>query len=116
MSAVSTMAGFQFHGSSLCNSLALIWRIVEHHRALGPAAGSMGGEIPQLPWDKSVVKEEIDDWLQARSSVRERLLAANERDAELLQTKSKDGKSENRLEERVWAELTGAAECLGRDS
>jgi nuclear pore complex protein Nup188 len=102
--------------ASEAHSLALIWRIVEHHKALGAAAGNMGGEIPSLPWDKAAAKEEIEDWLQARSSVRERLLAANERDAELLQLKSRDGKSENRLEERAWSELKGAADCLSRES
>jgi nuclear pore complex protein Nup188 len=104
--------------ASEAHSLSLIWRIVEHHRALGAAAaGSLGGvEIPVFPWDRSAAREEIEDWLGARSTLRMRLMAASERDSEWLRMKpsAKDGgKSESRLEERVWQELVGAAECLG---
>jgi nuclear pore complex protein Nup188 len=93
------------------HSMALLSTIVDGLRNSGSAAGNLG-EIPPLPWDRSSLREEIDDWLSQRDSLRRHVLPAGEHEVELFNSKPQNPKYENRLEERIWTELMGASECL----
>jgi nuclear pore complex protein Nup188 len=93
------------------HSMALLSAIVDGLRNSGSAAGNLG-DIPPLPWDKNALREEIDDWLSQRDSLRRHVLPASEHEVELYNSKPQNPKYENRLEERIWAELMGASECL----
>ena len=96
------------------HSLALIWLVVERYRAAGPGTAAFVPEIPALEWDKASIKEDVEDWLQGSVSLRDRILPANEREAELSRMRPVDPASrcENRLQERVWAEFRGVVDCF----
>jgi nuclear pore complex protein Nup188 len=96
------------------HSLALIWLVIERYRATGPGTAAFVPEIPALDWDKASVKEDVEDWLQGSAGLRDRILPANEREAELSRMRPIDStsRSENRLQERVWAEFRGVIECF----
>jgi nuclear pore complex protein Nup188 len=96
------------------HSLALLSLVVDRYRILGPATGTIVSEIPILNWDSQGVREDLEEWLSGGVGLRDRILPANERDGELMQKKPLDPNSgyDNRLEERVFAELRGALDCL----
>jgi nuclear pore complex protein Nup188 len=80
-----------------------------------PAGGGRRG--PEPVWDAALARDELDEWLQAPGAaarLRALLVPATEREAEMAGARARDAdRFESRLEERVWAELRGAAECLG---
>jgi nuclear pore complex protein Nup188 len=96
------------------HSLALIWLVVERYRAAGSATGAFVSEIPALDWDKASVNEDVDDWLQGRAALRSRIVPANDRESELSRLRPADptSRTDNRLEEKIWEELSGALECF----
>ncbi|KAF2397782.1 hypothetical protein EJ06DRAFT_498110 [Trichodelitschia bisporula] len=100
--------------ASETHSLALISLIVERYRASGAATGVLVHDITSLAWDRTGVKEDVEDWVQGRSSLLDRIVPANERDAELARLKpiNKKGGVENRLEERILSGFQAALECL----
>jgi nuclear pore complex protein Nup188 len=104
--------------ASEVHSLSLIWLVLERYRAAGAATGTLMQDIPTLDWDQSGVKEEVDDWVQGRITLRSLVIPANEREAELARLKplGKASGVGTRLEERVLGELVAAGECLKADS
>lgn len=97
------------------HSLALIWRVVEEFKARGPSVG-LTQDVPALAWDKATAKEDVEDWVNGRATLADRVLLVSDKDAELARLKPVDGVGSgvaNRLEERVFGELRGAMECLG---
>jgi len=100
------------------HALALIWRIVERCRKGGAGAGAIEGDIPALAWDGQTAKEDCEDWVNGRATLADRVVPSDEREAELARLKPVDGTGSgvaNRLEERVFAELRGAVECLSEE-
>ncbi|KAH7050243.1 nucleoporin subcomplex protein binding to Pom34-domain-containing protein [Macrophomina phaseolina] len=101
--------------ASETHSLALIDVVLGRFRSdAAAAAGVNPADIMPLNWDRAGVKEDVEGWLQGRRSLRDRLVPTNERELELVRQKPIDAASgtDNKLEERVVAELTGALECL----
>ncbi|KAL2006630.1 hypothetical protein VTN00DRAFT_9298 [Thermoascus crustaceus] len=96
-------------------SLALISFILERFREAGPSAGIDPQSIQELKWDKAHVKDDIEELLGRRQSLRARIVATSEKELELARQKpvSSASGSENRLEEKIVNELTGALVCLG---
>ncbi|KAF1924111.1 uncharacterized protein M421DRAFT_425120 [Didymella exigua CBS 183.55] len=92
------------------HSLALLSAIIEDVRKQGPKLGIQANEITLLDWDKDNVKEDIESWLSRKSALRERIVAVDEREVEMLGKKKGEG---NELEDRVLGELEAAGACLG---
>ena len=97
-----TMAG-ELH------SLALISTIIETMRNESPN----GAEIESLLLDRIVLKEDLEGWVRGRRSLMDRVVATNEREVRLANTKAAAiSPVDNVLEERVLAECKAAVECL----
>ncbi|KAF2126902.1 hypothetical protein P153DRAFT_345606 [Dothidotthia symphoricarpi CBS 119687] len=103
---------------SLCiasetHSLALIAAILDDVRKQGPKLGIQAHEVAALDWDGENVKEDVESWLSRKGALRERIVAADEREFELLGKKDGGGEGGNALEGRVMRELEDAGRCLG---
>jgi nuclear pore complex protein Nup188 len=96
--------------ASETHSLALLSAIIEDVRKQGPKLGIQANEITLLDWDKDNVKEDVESWLSRRSALRERIVAIDEREVEMLGKKKGEV---NELENRVLGELEAAGICLG---
>lgn len=96
--------------ASETHSLALIAAILETVRKQGPKLGIQANEVALLDWDKESVKEDVESWLSRKSALRERVVACDEREVDMLGRKKGDV---NELEERVLVELEDAGKCLG---
>jgi len=96
-------------------SLALITFMLDRFREAGPSAGLDAQSIQELKWNKAQVKEDIEELLSRRSTLRGRIVATTEKEAEWSRQKPLDQASgaENRLEEKVLGELSAAVACLG---
>ena len=99
--------------ASEAHSLALISSVLENNRIQGPQLGIQSSDIPSLDWDKDNVKEDIDGWLARKGALREKIVPVDESDVALLKRSADGNDWENQLEERVFRELSAAAECLG---
>ncbi|MCJ1281430.1 hypothetical protein MMC26_000749, partial [Xylographa opegraphella] len=110
------MAGYITLGMAFeAHSLALIRDILEKFREAGPSAGIVAAKVVELSWDRSQVKEDIENWLQRRRTLRECILATNEKEeiwSRQRPLSAVDG-AENRLEEKVVAEMSAALSILG---
>lgn len=100
--------------ASEVHSLSLIELVLSQYRAQGPAVGVLASEIPELEWDQLSIKEDVEAWLQGRKSLRDRIGAGTEKEAELMRLKAVERGSlaESRLEEKIVSELQAALECL----
>ncbi|GFF51880.1 nucleoporin nup184 [Aspergillus udagawae] len=96
-------------------SLALISFILNRFREAGPSAGVDAQSIQELKWDKTQVKEDIEELLERRQGLRARIVATSEKEVELARQKPVNPASgtENRLEEKIVNELKAALVCLG---
>ncbi|KAL1969435.1 hypothetical protein VTN77DRAFT_8873 [Rasamsonia byssochlamydoides] len=99
-------------------SLALISFILQRYREAGPSTGIDGQAIQELKWDKAQVKDDIEELLSRRPSLRARIVATNEKELEMARQKPLNAASgaESRLEEKIVAELTAALTCLGGEA
>lgn len=97
-------------------SLALISFILNRFREAGASLGVDSEAIQELKWDKSQVKEDIEELLERRQNLRGRIVATNEKEVELWRQKpvnSASSGAETRLEEKIVGELKAALVCLG---
>ncbi|KAJ5167020.1 uncharacterized protein N7482_005801 [Penicillium canariense] len=96
-------------------SLALVSFILTRFREAGPSAGLDAQSIQELKWDKAQVKEDIEELLGRRPTLRARIVATTEKEVEWSRQGPSDAASgaENRLEEKVVSELKAAVACLG---
>ncbi|KAH6625132.1 nucleoporin subcomplex protein binding to Pom34-domain-containing protein [Boeremia exigua] len=94
--------------ASETHSLALIAAILENTRKQAPKLGVQ--DVALLDWDRENVKEDVESWLSRKSALRERVVAVDEREVEMLGRKRGDL---NELEERVLGELEDVGRCLG---
>ncbi|CAO2651928.1 Nn.00g002110.m01.CDS01 [Neocucurbitaria sp. VM-36] len=100
--------------ASETHSLALISAILENVRRQGPKLGIQANEVAPLEWDKENVKEDVESWLSRKGVLRERIVAVDEREVEMLARKRGQGDDAlNELEDKVLAELEDAGRCLG---
>ncbi|KAJ8109033.1 hypothetical protein OPT61_g7752 [Boeremia exigua] len=96
--------------ASETHSLALISAILETVRKQGPKLGIQSNDVALLDWDKENIKEDIESWLSRKSALRDRVVAFDEREVEMLGRMKGEV---NELEDRVLAELEDAGKCLG---
>jgi nuclear pore complex protein Nup188 len=94
------------------HSLALISAIIENVRKQGPKLGIQANDVAPLDWDRENVKEDVESWLSRKGALRERIVAMDEREVEMLGRKG-GVEGGNELEERVMGELEDAGRCLG---
>ena len=101
--------------ASEAHTLALITTILQTIREAGPSAAVVSSEVEEIKWDRAQVKEDVDGWLQRRGSLRERIVAGNEKEEAWSRQKpvKTDSGSANKLEEKVVEEMTGVAGLLG---
>ncbi|MCJ1472642.1 hypothetical protein MMC13_001291 [Lambiella insularis] len=100
--------------ASEAHSLVLIVAILDTFRNAGSSAGIVAGDVVWLAWDKNQVKEDLDSWLQRRKTLRDCILATNEREEAWSRQKAVNRQSgaENRLEEKVLDEMSAAMSIL----
>ncbi|KZM23331.1 hypothetical protein ST47_g5519 [Ascochyta rabiei] len=96
--------------ASEAHSLALLAAILHNVRKQGPKLGIQASEVALLDWDGDAVKDDVESWLSRKSALRERVLACDERELDMLRRKRHDG---NLLEECVLLELEETGKCLG---
>lgn len=96
-------------------SLALITFILDRFREAGASAGMDASAIQELKWDKAQVKEDIEELLERKQTLRGRIAATNDKEVEMARQKPLKSASgaENRLEEKIVGELKAALVCLG---
>lgn len=101
--------------ASEANSLALITFILDRFREAGASAGVDASSIQELKWDKGQVKEDIEELLERKQTLRTRIVATNDKEVEMARQKPASASSgaENRLEEKIIGELGAALLCLG---
>lgn len=97
--------------ASETHSLALLSAILDDVRAAAPRLGLQAADIAPLDWDREAVKEDVEGWLSRKSALRERVVAGDEREVEML-GRRKDNDGGNELEERVVRELEAARRCF----
>jgi nuclear pore complex protein Nup188 len=117
-STVSSSAqGISLSMASEAYSLALISFILGRLREAGPSMGMDAQAIQELKWDKSQVKEDIEELVERRANLRLRIVATTDKEVELARQKPVDAASgaESRLEERIVSELKATLACLGGD-
>ena len=114
--AVDATAGYiTLSMISEAQSLALIAAILDTFRAAGAGAGVVSSDIAELNWNRAQVREDIENWLQRRNMLRERIVPSSEKEVAWGRMKAMDAGSEceTRLEEKVVGELRAVATCLG---
>ncbi|KAF2822134.1 hypothetical protein CC86DRAFT_358211 [Ophiobolus disseminans] len=97
--------------ASETHSLALISSIIDNVRKQGPKLGIQANDVAPLDWDRENVKEDVESWLSRKGALREKVVAMDERELQLIGRSGPEGASE--LEERVVVELEDAGRCLG---
>ncbi|PYH48413.1 nucleoporin [Aspergillus saccharolyticus JOP 1030-1] len=98
-------------------SLALVSMILTRFREAGASIGVDAQAIQELKWDKARVKEDIEELLERKQSLRARIVATSDKELELARQKPVDAASGagNRLEEKIMNELKATLACLGGD-
>ncbi|KAI9923832.1 hypothetical protein ASPWEDRAFT_40372 [Aspergillus wentii DTO 134E9] len=96
-------------------SLSLICFILDRFREAGASVGVDAQSIQEIKWDKVQVKEDIEELLGRKQSLRTRIVATSDKEVEMLRQKPVNSASgaENRLEEKITNELKATLVCLG---
>lgn len=115
--AASSSRRISLSVASEASSLALISVILDRFRAAGASVGVDAQAIQHLKWDRAQVKEDIEELLERKQNLRARITPTTEKEVELARKKPVNPASaaENRLEEKIVAELSAALLCLGGD-
>lgn len=113
--SVTTPRRISLSMAAEASSLALISAILDRFKTAGASTGLDAQTIQELKWDKSRVKEDVEELLESRQNLRARITPTTEKEVELTRQKPVNVASgaENRLEERVVSELSSVLVCLG---
>ncbi|KAL9040417.1 MAG: hypothetical protein Q9214_004495, partial [Letrouitia sp. 1 TL-2023] len=100
---------------SEAQKLGIITNLLDIYREAGPSAGVTSDEILDIGWEKGRVTEDVENWLQKRSTLRERIVAVGEREEGWVRAKpARDGtRAVSRLEEKVVEEMGELLMLLG---
>ena len=100
---------------SEAQTLAVISTVLDTFREAGASAGVISTDISALKWDKLQVKEDIENWMQRRSALREKIVPTNEKEEAWAREKPLQAGSDadNRLEEKVVGELNTVLVLIG---
>ena len=104
-----------FGMASEVHSLAIIVNILDAFKDIGASAGIIASDITNLTWNRRQVKEDLETWLSVRKSLRESIFATSEKEETWLTQKPSNTQhaAENKLEEKVVAEMMAALAILG---
>jgi len=100
------------------HTLAMIALALDHYRASPSAVAIAGGEIPELAWNRAVLKDDLEGFVNGSGMLGARIMPGTEREVELSRAPAVGGVGVgagvgSRLEELVLGELKGALVCLG---
>ena len=100
---------------SEAHSLALLSLVLSKFRIAGSTAGILPMELPQLQWDASTVREDLESLLGRRQYLRNCVTPTNEREEVWLQQRPQKGDepSQNQLEAKIVAEIKAALALIG---
>lgn len=99
---------------SEAQTLAVITTVLDTFREAGASAGIIATDISEPKWDRAQIKEDIENWMQRRASLRDKIVPASEKEeAWARQGPLQPGSGAlNRLEEKVVGELNGVLMLL----
>lgn len=100
------------------HNLALITGVLDAFREAGASAGILARDIGEVKWDSNQVMEDVEGWLQARSSLRTKITATSTKEESWARRKPSHSESlcESLLEQKVVEELTGVIGVLAGPS
>lgn len=115
--SVPTARRISYSMACEASSLALISFILDRFREAGASAGVEAQSIQELKWDRTQVKEDIEELLERRQNLRAQITPTTEKEVELARQKPINAASgaENRLEEKIVSELSAALFSLGAE-
>ena len=92
---------------SEAQTLAAITDVLDTFREAGASAGITATDILEPSWDRAQVKDDIENWMQRRPGLRDKIVPTNEKEeAWVRQQPLNEGSGAvNRLEEKVVLEL-----------
>jgi nuclear pore complex protein Nup188 len=103
-----------FAMASEAHSLALIASVLDMFREAGASAGLSSAEVPDIAWERSAIKSDLETRLQRPTQLRDDIIPSNDREEALSKQKaSANTRFENRLEEMVVGEMSAALALLG---
>ncbi len=99
---------------SEAQTLAVISTVLDTFREAGASAGIIATDISEPKWDRAQIKEDIENWMQRRASLRDKIVPTSEKEeAWARQQPLRPGSgADNRLEEKVVGELNGVLMLL----
>lgn len=99
---------------SEAQTLAVITTVLDTFREAGASAGIIASDISEPKWDRAQVKEDIENWMQRRALLRDKIVPISEKEeAWARQQPLKPGSdADNRLEEKVVGELNAVLMLL----
>ena len=88
---------------SEAQTLAVITNVLDTFREAGASAGVIAANILEPKWDRVQVKDDIENWMQRRPGLRDKIVPTNEKEEEWVrQEPLQDGSGAvNRLEEKA---------------
>ncbi|KAL9608280.1 MAG: hypothetical protein Q9167_006875 [Letrouitia subvulpina] len=100
---------------SEAQNLGIITNLLDMYREAGPSAGVTSDEIIDIGWEKGRVKEDVENWLHKRGTLRERIVAIGEREEGWVKSKpvGDETRAVHRLEEKVVEEMGALLMLLG---
>lgn len=95
-------------------NLALVTTVLQSFSEAGGSAGVIASQLEEVNWDRAQVKEDAEGWLSRRGGLRDRIVPTSQREDAWSRAKPSkdDGGSENRLEEKVVAEMKNVVGIL----
>lgn len=92
---------------SEAQTMAVITNVLDTFREAGASAGVNANDIVELKWDRVQIKEDIENWMQRRAALRDKIVPTNQKEeAWARQQPLQAGSgSDNRLEEKVVLDL-----------
>ncbi len=108
-------AGFITLGMvSEAQTLAVITTILDAFREAGASAGIIATDILEPKWDRVQIKEDIENWMQRRSLLRDKIVPINAKEEAWARQQPLHAGSgaDNRLEEKVVGELNAVLMLL----
>ena len=102
---------------SEAQSLALLAAVTGRFREAGASAGIVAAEVTPLAWDGAAVRLDLENLLQRRNTLRDRLVPLGEREQAWARANptSAETNAESRYEEIVVNEMGVALSLLGND-
>ena len=102
---------------SEAQTLAVITNVLDTFREAGASAGIIATDILEPKWDRAQVKDDIENWMQRRPGLRDKIVPTNVKEEVWVrqQPLNEGSGALNRLEEKVVLELNEVLMLLSND-